>query len=109
MRTKANVQEVDKTRIEDKRETKTKGEKTELKSTAVCVGLICPGSVWNSGVYEGGADHRIIVETMEVLRRKTKRSPMGVGVGTERRIQNPKCKHDTEGGGVTAELPWKFL
>ena len=94
---------------------KTKGrprpkeKKTELKSTAVCVGLICPGSVWNSGVYEGGADHRIIVETMEVLRRKTKRSPMGVGVGTERRIQNPKCKHDTEGGGVTAKLPWKFL
>ena len=47
--TKANVEEVDKTRIEDKRETKTKGEKTELKSTAVCAGLICPGFVWNSG------------------------------------------------------------
>ena len=28
----------------------------------MCVGLICPGSVWNSGVYEGGADHRIIVD-----------------------------------------------
>ena len=34
---------------------------------------------------------------------------MDVGVGTERRIQNPKYKHDTEGGGVTAKLPWKFL
>ena len=34
---------------------------------------------------------------------------MDVGVGTKRRIQNPKCKHDTEGGGATAKLPWKFL
>ena len=39
----------------------------------------------------------------------TKRSPMDVGVGTKRRIENPKYKHDTEGGGATAELPWKFL
>ena len=34
---------------------------------------------------------------------------MDVGVGTKRRIQNPKCEHDTEGGGATAKLPWKFL
>ena len=109
MRTKTKVEETGKTRSEDKRNTKTKVEERKTQGTALSVGLICPGSVWNPGVYEGGADHRIIVETMEVLRRKTKRSPMGVGVGTERRIQNPKCKHDTEGGGVTAELPWKFL
>ena len=92
---------------------KTKGDqdqrrKSKTQSTAVCVGLICPGSVWNSGVYEGGADHRIIVETMKVLDGNTKRSPMDVGVGTKRRIQNPKYKHDTEGGGATAKLPWKF-
>ena len=34
---------------------------------------------------------------------------MDVGVGTKRRIQNPKCKHDTEGGKGTANLPWQFL
>ena len=67
--TKTNI-EVDRTRIEDKRETKTKGEKNRAQSTAVCVGLICPGSVWNSGLYEAGAYHRIIVETMEVLRQE---------------------------------------
>ena len=68
--TKANAEAVDKTRIEDKRETKTKGEESRTQRTALCVGLICPGSVWNSGVYEGGADHRIMVETMEVLKRE---------------------------------------
>jgi len=31
------------------------------------------------------------------------------GWETKHRIQNPKCKHDTEGGGATAKLPWKFL
>ena len=46
------------------------GRQSRTQTTAVCVGLICPGSVWNSGVYEGGAYHRIIVETMEVLRRE---------------------------------------
>ena len=35
--TKANVEEVDKARIEDKTETKTKGEKTELR-VRPCVG-----------------------------------------------------------------------
>ena len=59
----------------------------------MCVGLIYPGSVWNSGVYEGGADHRIIVETMEVLRRE----------------YEEKITHDTEGGGATAKLTWMFL
>ena len=68
--TKANVEEVGKTRREDKKDTKTKVEDSSAHGTALCVGLICPGSVWNSGVYEGGADHRIIVETMEVLRRE---------------------------------------
>ena len=55
--------------------------------------LICPESVCNSGVYEGGADHRIIVETMEVLRRE----------------YEEKITHDTEGGGATAKLTWMFL
>jgi len=44
--------------------------KNRAQSTAVCVGLICRGSVWNSGLYEGGAYHRIRVETTEVLRRE---------------------------------------
>ena len=47
--TKANAEAVDKTRIEDKRETKTKGEE-RTQGTALCVGLICHGSLWNSGV-----------------------------------------------------------
>ena len=93
----------------NKTDTKTKVEERRTPGTALCVGLICPGSVWNSGVYEGGADHRIIVETMEVLKRVTKRTPIDVEVGTKRRILNPKCKHDTEVGGATAELPWKLL
>ena len=67
---KANVEAVHKTRIEDKRETKTKGEKSRTQSTALCVGLICPASVWNSGIYEDGADHRIILETMSVPKRE---------------------------------------
>ena len=45
----ANVEAVDKTRIEDKRETKTKGEE-RTQGTALCVGLICHDSLWNSGV-----------------------------------------------------------
>ena len=67
--TETNV-EVDDTTSEDKTETKTKVEERITQGTALCVGLICPGSVWNSGVYEGGADHRIIVETMELLKRE---------------------------------------
>ena len=66
------------------------------------------GSVWNPGVYEGGADHRIIVETMEVLKREHE-AKSSLGVRTKRRIKNPKCKHDTEGGRALAKLPWKFL
>ena len=62
--TKINVEEVGKTTIEHKTDTKTKVEERRTQGTASCVGLICPGSVWNSGIYEGGADHRVIVETM---------------------------------------------
>ena len=61
------------------------------------------------GIYEGGAGHRIIVETMEVLRREYEAKSNGCRVGTKHRIQNPKSKHDTEGGRATAKLPWKFL
>ena len=68
--TKTKVEEVGKSRSEDKRYTSTKVEESRTQGTALCVGLICPGSVWNSGVYEGGADHRIIAETMEVLKRE---------------------------------------
>ena len=103
--TKTNVEGVGKTSSEDKRDTKTKVEESRTQGTALCVGLIRPRSVWNSGVYEGGP----IIESWWRRRRysngNTKRSPMDVGVGTKRRIQNPKCKHDTEGGGVTAKQP----
>ena len=54
---------------EDKTDTKTKVEERRTQGTALCVGIICPGSVWNSGVNEGGTDNRIIVETMEALKR----------------------------------------
>ena len=67
--TKTSVEEAGKTRSEDKRDTKAKIEESRTDGTALCVGLICPGSVWDPGVYEGGADHRIILETMEVLKR----------------------------------------
>ena len=70
--------------------------------TALRVGLICPGSVWNSGVYNAGADHRIIVETMGVLKRECEAM-------SKRRVQHPKGKHDTEGKRGTAKLPWQFL
>ena len=68
--TKRNVEEAGKTRSEDKRDTKTKVEESRTQGTALYVGLMCTGSVWNSGVYEGRADHRIIVETMGVLERE---------------------------------------
>ena len=51
--TNINV-EVGKTRSEDRRDTKTNVEESRTQGTALCVGLICPGSVWDSGVYEGG-------------------------------------------------------
>ena len=51
--TEINVEEVGETRSEDKRDTKTKVEESRTQGTVLCVGLICPGSVWNSGVYEG--------------------------------------------------------
>ena len=103
--TKRNVEEAGKTRSEDKRDTKTKVEESRTQGTVLCVGFIRPGSVWNSGVYDGGANHRTIVETMELLKREYEAKSMDVGVGTKRRIQNPKCKHDTEGGRGTANLP----
>ena len=62
-----SVQEVGKTRSEAKKYTKTKVEERRTQRMALCMGLTCSGSVWNSGVYEGGADNQIIVETMEVL------------------------------------------
>ena len=50
-KTNINVEEAGKTRREDKTDTKTKVEERITQGTALCVGLICPRSVWNSGVY----------------------------------------------------------
>ena len=81
--TKANVEEVGKTRNEDKRDTKTTVEERRTQGTALCVGLICPGSAWNSGVYESGAGHRNIVKTMEVLKREHESKSNGCRGGNQ--------------------------
>ena len=67
-RYQSKVEAVDKTRIEDKREAKTKEKKVELRERPCA---------WGSyvlrvelGVYEGGTDYRIILETMEVPKRE---------------------------------------
>ena len=89
-----------------------KGKKNRAQSTAVCVGLICPGFVWNSGLYEGGAYHRIIVETTEVLRREYEAKLSGCRDGKPNigsKTRNANIIPGTEGGGVTAKLPWKLL
>ena len=65
-----NIGEVGKTRCEDNRDPKTKKGESRTQGTSLSVGLVCPRSVWNSAVYEGGADHRILVETMKVLKRE---------------------------------------
>ena len=83
IRTKTKVAETGNSRSEDKRDTKTKVEESRTQGTALCVGLIYPGSVWNPGVYEGGADHRIIVETMEVLRREYEAKSNGCRGGNQ--------------------------
>ena len=83
MRTKTKVEETGKTRSEDKRNTKTKVEERKTQGTALSVGLICPGSVWNPGVYEGGADHRIIVETMEIIKREYEAKSNGCRGGNQ--------------------------
>ena len=82
MGTKTN-EEVGKTTSEDKTYTKTKAEERRTQGTALCLGLTCPGSVWNSGVYEGGAYHRIIVETMELLRREYEAKSNGCRGGNQ--------------------------
>ena len=79
--TKANV-EVDKTRIEDKRETKTKGEKTELRVRPCAWGSYVQGP-WGTRVDEGGAYHRIMVDTMEVLRREYEAKSNGCWDGNQ--------------------------
>ena len=81
--TKTNVEEVGKTRSEDKIDTKTEVGERRPQGTALCVGLICPRSVWNSGVYEGGTDHRFIVETMEVLKREHEAKSNGCRGGNQ--------------------------
>ena len=103
------VEEVGTTRSEDKRYTETKIEESRTQGTALCMGLICPGYVWNSGYTRAGPIIESQWRRWRCSNRNTKRSPMDVGVGTKRRIRNPKCKHDTERGGTTAKLLWKFL
>ena len=51
--TTTNV-EVGKTTSEDKTDAKTRVEERRTHGTALCVGLICPGSVWNSGYTRAG-------------------------------------------------------
>ena len=79
--TEINVEEVDTS--EDKTDTKTKVEERRTQGTALCVGLICPGSAWNSGVYESGAGHRNIVKTMEVLKREHESKSNGCRGGNQ--------------------------
>ena len=81
--TKTNGEKVGKTRSEDQEDTNTKVEESRTQGTALGAGLICPGSVWNPGVYEGGADHRIIVETMEVLKREYEAKSIGCRGGNQ--------------------------
>ena len=74
---------VGRTTSEDKRDTKTKVERRRTRGTALCAGLICPGSVWNSGVYEAEADHRIVGETMETLKREHEAKSNGCRSGNQ--------------------------
>ena len=98
--TKANVEEVNKTRIEDKSETKTNGEKKQSSEydrvrgahmSKIRVGLVGIRGRRRSSNHSG--------DDGGTQDGNTKRSPMDVGVGTKHRIQNLKFKHDTEGGG----------
>ena len=52
------------------RETKTNAEGGKPQGTDLCVGPICPGAVKEPAVCGCGAEHRIMVETMEVLERE---------------------------------------
>ena len=80
--TKANVEEVDKTKIEDKRETKTKGEKAELRIRPLR-GAHMSRVRLKLGVIRGGAYHRIMVETMEVRRREYQAKSNGCRGGNQ--------------------------
>ena len=90
--TKINI-EVDKERSEEKMDTKTKVEEDRTQGTALCVGLKYPGSVWNSGMYEGGVDHRITLETVEVLKREYEEKSNGCRGGSQEEDPNPEVAH----------------
>ena len=51
---RANVEEIDKTRIEDKRETKTKGEKAELRIRPCAWGSYVQGPCGTRGYTRAG-------------------------------------------------------
>ena len=91
--TKANVEEVDETRIEDKRETKTEGEKkTELRVRPCAWGSYVQDPCGTRGYTRVEADHRIIVETMEVLRREYESKSSGCRGGSKTRNANVGSK-----------------
>ena len=104
-----NVEAVDKTRIKEKRETKTKGEKAELRLRPYAWGSYIQGPCGTRGYTRAGPIIKSRWRPWRYSDGNTKRSPVDVGVGTKRRIQNSKYKHDTEGRGDTTKLPWKFL
>ena len=47
---------------------------------------------------DGGTQNETLIKFQRYTRVETKRSS-----------QSPKCKHDTEDGGGTAKVSWKFL
>ena len=83
MKTEGVSGQIGKTTSADKTDTKTKVEERRTQGTTMCVALICPGSVWNSGVYEAGVDHRIIVETTEVIKREHEAKSNGCRCGNQ--------------------------
>ena len=109
MKTEGVSGQIGKTTSADKTDTKTKVEERRTQGTTMCVALICPGSVWDSGVYEGGVDHRIIGDDggAQIGTRSEVQRRSGWEPNVE--AQNPKCKHHTEDEGCTVELPWDIL
>ena len=92
MKTEGVSGQIGKTTSADKTDTKTKVEERRTQGTTLCVALICPGSVWDSGVYEGGVDHRIIVETTEVIKREHEAKSNGCRGGNQTRDPKPETQ-----------------
>ena len=84
IRTKTKVAETGNSRSEDKRDTKTKVEESRTQGTALCVGSYVQGPCETGIRGRGGADHRIIVETMEVLKREYEAKSNGCWGGNQK-------------------------